>query len=73
MNSNVNYLGNDISLITAYRSEDCVRACQNLNTIMGMTTCRGFLFNANLQRVVAENGGNCWLGRAMPPSVGRYW
>ncbi|KAJ9616507.1 hypothetical protein H2200_000226 [Cladophialophora chaetospira] len=78
LNCNVNYIGNDIGLITTYRLEDCVGACANLNILTGTTSCLGVLFNANMQDVVSKNGGNWWLESKMenaaaegtPPSVG---
>jgi hypothetical protein len=80
LNCNTNYPGNDIGFITAYRLEDCIGACANLNTLTtGSTTpCLGVLFNANMHDLVTKNGGNCWLKSAMknaqndtlPPTVG---
>ncbi|KIW67585.1 hypothetical protein PV04_06823 [Phialophora macrospora] len=80
LNCNTNYAGNDIAFITAYRLEDCVGACENLNTLTteSTTPCMGVVFNANMHSLVPQNGGNCWLKSAMkdarsdvlPPSVG---
>ncbi|KAK4945592.1 hypothetical protein LTR10_015211 [Elasticomyces elasticus] len=78
LNCNINYGGNDIINIIAYTLDACIEACSNLNTIANATTCHGIMFNGNMEFVVAEDNGNCWLKSLMaapttdtlPPSVG---
>ena len=62
----------------AYTLDACIEACSNMNTIARETQCHGVLFNANLDKGIANNNGNCWLKSLManpavdpvPPSVG---
>jgi hypothetical protein len=61
----VDYVGNDIAALIAYRIEDCCGACSAMNAQMGKNTCQAFTFNANMSYAYANEiprgGNNCWL------------
>src|SRR5438874_2321751 len=44
----VDYVGNDLAALIAYRIEDCCGACSAMNYQLGKKTCQAFTFNANM-------------------------
>jgi hypothetical protein len=61
----VDYVGNDLAALIAYRIEDCCGACSAMNFQLGNKTCQAFTFNANMSYAYANEiprgGNNCWL------------
>lgn len=78
LNCNINYPDNDLLNFVAYSVDTCIGACSNFNKAAGKPQCHGVLFNANMQQMSEDGGGNCWLKSVMtnptvdglPPSVG---
>ncbi|KAK4225754.1 hypothetical protein QBC38DRAFT_501027 [Podospora fimiseda] len=64
----VDYLGPGVDLtgMTTYRFEDCIRACAIYNKIARNNTCLGVHFNANLTTILPRVHGNCWLKAYLP-------
>lgn len=64
----MDYLGPgvDITGTTAYRFEDCIKACAIYNKIARNNTCLGVHFNANLTAILPRLHGNCWLKAYLP-------
>ena len=65
----VDYVGNDLAALIAYRLEDCCTACSAYNYQQqnsGLDSrCQAFTFNANMSYAYAAEvppgGNNCWL------------
>jgi hypothetical protein len=65
----VDYVGNDLAALIAYRLEDCCTACSAFNYQQrdsGLDQkCEAFTFNANMSYTYANDvppgGNNCWL------------
>ncbi|KAK3991513.1 hypothetical protein QBC44DRAFT_349153 [Cladorrhinum sp. PSN332] len=64
----VDYLGPEVDItgMTAYRFEDCIKACAIYNKIARNNTCLGVHFNANLTTILPKVHGNCWLKAYLP-------
>ncbi|KAK0744321.1 hypothetical protein B0T21DRAFT_380643 [Apiosordaria backusii] len=58
--------GVDLTGMTSYTFEDCIKACAIYNNMARNNTCVGVHFNANLTRIVPRVGGNCWLKGYLP-------
>ncbi|KAK4165656.1 hypothetical protein QBC43DRAFT_260060 [Cladorrhinum sp. PSN259] len=64
----MDYLGPgvDITGMTVYRFEDCIKACAIYNKVARNNTCLGVHFNANLTTILPKVHGNCWLKAYLP-------
>ncbi|KAK4175090.1 hypothetical protein QBC36DRAFT_190718 [Triangularia setosa] len=58
--------GVDLTGMTSYTFEDCIRACAIYNNMARNNTCVGVGFSANLTTILPRVGGNCWLKGYLP-------
>lgn len=58
--------GVDITGMTTYAFDDCIRACAMFNKFARNNTCVGVHFNANLTTVIPMHHGNCFLKSYLP-------
>ncbi|KAK4654439.1 hypothetical protein QC762_403760 [Podospora pseudocomata] len=59
-------VGVDLTGMTSYTFEDCIKACAIYNNIARNNTCVGVGFSANLTTILPKVGGNCWLKGYLP-------
>ncbi|KAK0671949.1 hypothetical protein QBC41DRAFT_383968 [Cercophora samala] len=59
-------VGVDLTGMTSYTFEDCIRACAIYNNMARNNTCVGVGFSANLTTILPRVGGNCWLKGYLP-------
>ncbi|KAK4187429.1 hypothetical protein QBC35DRAFT_498775 [Podospora australis] len=58
--------GVDLTGMTTYTFDDCIRACAIFNKQARNNTCVGVHFNANLTTILPKVHGNCWLKGYLP-------
>lgn len=58
--------GVDITGVTAYAFDDCVRACALFNKYARNNTCLGVHFSANLTAMLPRRHANCFLKAYLP-------
>ncbi|KAK4199257.1 hypothetical protein QBC40DRAFT_340651 [Triangularia verruculosa] len=59
-------VGVDLTGMTSYTFEDCIKACAIYNNMARNNTCVGVGFSANLTTILPKVGGNCWLKGWLP-------
>lgn len=58
--------GIDLTGMTTYTFDDCIRACAIFNKQARNNTCVAVHFNANLTTILPRVHGNCWLKGYIP-------